>query len=457
MIDVALMTAPTCSPLSIMASRYAGTPPLGLAYLAAALRREGYRVNIVDMNLRSCTRRYLRRFLEVKEPRLVGISSLTESFPNAVRMARVVKKASDRIKVIIGGPHVSFTPRETLAAGPFDFVVVGEGEAILVELAGHLLRGQGAWQEIAGLWGREASRILGTPPRRPAAELDEMLWPARELLFLEEYPHAGALLTSRGCSSGCIFCSAGAMSGGRCRRRSVEDVVAEIETLSEMGISSLMFLDDSLTADLGRLDRILYRFRKADISVPWACESRVDIEDPRFIQRMAQAGCYGVQFGVESGSPAVLARLGKGIDLDQVCRSVGEAVRAGINPVCSLMIGLPWDTASTVRQTIDFAVSLQQEFAVQVGISIATPFPGTAMFRHAERLGLEIQERDYAMYNLYTPVMRTRHLTREEIRNLHFESLDRLRRNLPTGMTNLFPALAAWNWRSSYDYREELC
>ncbi len=439
MIDVALITAPSPEPLSALASRHAGTPPLGLAYLASALGQEGYRVGVVDMNLCRVTRRYLRRFLEIKRPRIVGISSLTESFPNAIRIASMVKALSDRIFVVVGGPHVSFAPREALQSGRFDYVVCGEGERTLVELAGCLLRDEKGREQSPGLYWPQGSRLRRTPPRPPGQDLDRMPLPDRRRLMLDEYPNAGAIITGRGCPNRCIFCTAGAMFGGKYRRRSPDKVVEEIEVLIDMGLRSLMFLDDTLTADLDRLDRILSLMGKKGIALPWVCESRVDIEDHSFFRRMSRAGCTGIQFGVESGSPEVLKRLGKGIHLDQVIRSVGAAHQAGINPVCSLIIGLPDDTESTVRQTVDFAVGLQREYYTQIGISVATPFPGTYLSRQAHKLGLTIEEKDYAQYNLHTPVMRTRHLSRQQIRRLHFEAMDRLRRSAPRGMSNLFP------------------
>jgi len=455
MIDVALITAPSPGPLSVLASRHAGTPPLGVAYLAATLQQKGYRVSIADMNLCSATRRYLQRFLELKRPRLVGISSLTESFPNAVRIAAMVKEISEQIPVVVGGPHVTFAPEESLDAGLFDFVVCGEGERTLLELAEHLLRNGEHPEQIPGLYWREGEKIRRSVPRPPRLNLDEVPLPARRLLRFDEYPNAGAVITGRGCPNRCIFCTAGAMFGGKYRRRSPEKVVDEIDRLAGMGVRSLMFLDDTLTADLERLDRILSLMGRKEIRLPWVCESRVDIEDPRFFKKMARAGCTGVQFGVESGAPQVLARLGKEIRLDQVVRTVGEAHRAGIHPVCSLMIGLPDDTEGTIHQTVEFAAELQREYYAQVGISIATPFPGTYLYRNAGKLGLEIEERDYGQYNLHTPVMRTRYLDRRQIRNLHFEAMDRLRRSAPPGMSNLFPGSPGTD-RAVYDCREEL-
>jgi len=455
MIDIALITAPSPVPFSVLASRHAGTPPLGVAYLAAALQQKGYRVGIVDMNLCSSTRRYLRRFLEIKHPRVVGISSLTESYPNAVRIAAMVREISDHIAVVIGGPHVTFAAEEALRTGVFDFVVCGEGERTLVELADSLLRGGKSPEEIPGLHWRKGEEIYRNAPRTPGLGLDELPLPARRLLRLEEYPNAGAVITGRGCPNRCIFCTAGAMFGGQYRRRSPQQVAEEIDRLAGMGARSLMFLDDTLTADLDRLDRLLFLMDRKGIRLPWVCESRVDIEETGFFDRMARAGCTGVQFGVESGSPEVLSRLGKGICLDQVIRAVGAAHRAGIHPVCSLMIGLPDDTEKTVLQTIEFAAGLQREFYARVGISIATPFPGTYLFRHARKLGLEIEERDYGRYNLHTPVMRTRHLDRRQIRNLHFEAMDRLRRSAPSGMSNIFPHPPGPE-QAVYDFRDEV-
>ena len=456
MIDLALITSPSPSPMAASAFEVASMPPLGVVYLAAMMRQKGYRVEIVDLNLRCCTPRYLRRFLAIKGPRLVGISTLTESYPNAMRIATMVKGFCRQIPVIVGGPHVTFTAQEALSHDCFDFVVCGEGELTLVELANCLLRGEGHLEDIPGLCWRRGENFFRNPSRPPLKELDGLPFPARNLLFLERYHKAGALITGRGCPGRCIFCSAGAMSGGWYRKRSPVEVVFELSFLRRLGVETFLFVDDSLTADLERLDRILFQMEREDLILPWVCESRVDVEEPGFFRRMAQAGCAGVQLGIESGSQEVLSQLNKGINLSQVIAAVEGAARAGINPLCSFMIGLPGDTVETVMETIQFAVELKREYYVQAGIAIATPFPGTRMSRDARRLGLRILEADYEQYNLYTPVMETRHLSTEQIRDLHFESVDRLRRVTKPGMGSLFPPPPDLREAQAYDFRRHL-
>jgi anaerobic magnesium-protoporphyrin IX monomethyl ester cyclase len=456
MIHVALIASPTPSPLAAAASEFSCTPPLGLAYMAAVLRENGYLVQLVDLSLRCFTPRYLRRFLTTKQPEMVGISTLTESYPNAVRIATLVKELCENIPVIVGGPHVTFMDEEVLENDCFDVVVLREGERALLELANFYIRGEGCMEAIEGICWRQGNRLYRSPSRPLMEELDHIPLPARNLLFLDKYRNAGAVITGRGCPGRCIFCSAGAMSGNRYRKRSPERVLRELRILCQMGIELLLFVDDSLTADLDRLDRILFLMNRAGIDLPWLCESRVDIEDPDFFQKMAQAGCAGVQFGIESGSQRVLSGLGKGTTLEQVVAAVAGAAKAGISPVGTFMIGLPQDTVETAMETIQLAEELQREYYAQVGISIATPFPGTPMFRDVHRLGLAIQERDYGRYNLYTPVMETKHLSREQIRNLHFESIDRLRRAARPGMGNLFPPPADPCMVEAYDFRKYL-
>jgi len=253
MIDVALIAAPSPCPLSAMAAEYSGTPPLGLTYLAAVLLKAGYRVQIVDLNLRCCTTGYLRRFLEIKKPHLVGISTLTESYSNARLIAAMVKEHDRQIPVIVGGPHVTFTAEETLVDECFDFVVCREGELTLLDLVNHSLRGEGHLEDIPGLCWRQGSGVQKNAPRPSLEPLERLPWPARDLLMLEQYSHAGALMTGRGCPGGCIFCSARAMSGGHYRQRRPKDVLAELLWLRRLGINSLVFLDDTLTADLNRI------------------------------------------------------------------------------------------------------------------------------------------------------------------------------------------------------------
>jgi len=153
------------------------------------------------------------------------------------------------------------------------------------------------------------------------------------------------------------------------------------------------------------------------------------------MQRMIKAGCIGLQFGVESGSQATLDRIGKKISLEQVLKAVTISKELELNTICSLIIGLPDETAEDIQRSIEFAIRLQKEYEVQALFGIATPLPGTYMYNHANELGMTFISEDWDDYSFYNPVFTTPYLAAQEARNLHYEAMTRLIACMPEKMT----------------------
>jgi len=223
--------------------------PLGLAYLASVLDEEGHEVKIIDAPTLNYDWGNLRKEIRGFKPDIVGITSTTSTIYDAYKVAKLVKEYNSRIKVVIGGPHVSFTPEETLKeCSSIDIVVRGEGEEAMKELANSFEMGL-PLEEIRGITFRD-DEILQTENRPFIENLDELPFPAYSLLPMDKYK-AGKkqfanIITSRGCPFSCIFCSSSQLCGKRWRARSPENVIEELEMLEEeYNIQEVEVLDDT--------------------------------------------------------------------------------------------------------------------------------------------------------------------------------------------------------------------
>ena len=463
MLDVVLIAVNAPHPANVLAGVSYRATPLGTAYLGAALARAGFRTALIDMNAAPCPSDWVVRFAAAQRPPLIGLSCATESAGNAVRLARRLRAALPETLLVTGGPHWTFLPAMALADGLFDAVAVREGEDTIVELA-QVACGGGDLSRVAGLAlpgpaGGDGT-VRRTAPRPLVADLDTLPFPARDLFVPVVAGNQASVLTGRGCPGRCAFCAAAAMSGGRRRVRSAENVVAELAELRGAGVEGVFFVDDTLTADPARLERLLDLMEAARLGLAWVCESRSDTVSLPLLRRMSDLGCVSVQFGVESGSQALLDAMGKDITLGQVERAVGWASAAGLSPVCSFIIGHPWDTEDTIADTVEFAAGLQTRHLARCGFALLVPFPGTRLWRRGDELGLRRLTDDFDHYNMHTPVCATARLGPERLRTLQFGAVRRLAAETGEAMSAMLPfrgagggadhSLAAGLWRDWY-------
>lgn len=404
------------APVSVRSPHAQLSPPLGLAYVAQHLIDHGHAVELLDLNVAGFNSDRIMSRLKRMRPDLVGISAHTETFPNALKIARIVKEWSAATPVMIGGPHVTIRPLETLAEPDIDFVVAGEGERTAVELVAALEAG-GDGRDIVGL-GHKADGVPTLNASREPLDVAQIGLPARHLLSMEFYEDAHNVLVARGgCPYRCPFCSASQLWGGRRRPRPVEDIMAEVDHMvSEYGARHIFFVDDILTVDRRWFAGLLEALEAHDRGITWGCATRVDCVDEALLQRMAAAGCTGIQYGVESGSQQILDSV-KHIEKQTALDSVRWATAAGINVACSFMVPFPDDTEKTLAETFAF-MRVLTEAGGKVLISYTTPYPGTMFAERAAELGLRILTDDWSKYDAKHLVLETRELSAERIEEL---------------------------------------
>ncbi len=387
---------------------------MGLGYLAGALIAAGYKeVTLFDAEVEE---EPVSALLERERFDIVGVSSPTPLIYEAWEAAALAK-AQGAI-TILGGPHPTLMPEESMGRPEVDLVVRGEAEETLVEIVGEIERRQGAagdWAAIRGVSWRDGSgQVIHNPVRALRREIGEIPWPAYHLFKIERYtnlqpltdgldPHARAytLVTSRGCPYQCIYCSK-PITGNTWRARSPEDVVAEWRYLvHDMKATEIGITDDVWNLKPERAKEICRLLIAEGLNrVPWVTihGMRADHTDAELFQLMKQSGCKRVGFGVESGNQAVLDSIKKQQTVDDVRRAFREAKAAGLQTMGFFIFGLPADTAETMDDTIRCALELDPDLA---NFMIAAPYPGTELWEIAQRDGrlFSMDWRDYAIHD----------------------------------------------------------
>jgi radical SAM superfamily enzyme YgiQ (UPF0313 family) len=326
--------------------------------------------------------------LDTIQPAIIGISQWTHNRHASLDLARLVRETVHDCTVVMGGGHATFCFQEILREGsPVDIVVMGEGEETLLELATCRLEGSD-WRDIRGIAFRHAGEVRVNPPRPLLQELDRLPVPARYLddsIGFDRGLQPEFILTSRGCPFVCHFCSSPGFWNRQVRFRSPESIVDEILYIRDRyGLIYFSLRDDTFTADRGRAIEFCRLLIDRNIQILWNCQSRVCALDEELLVWMKRAGCECVQLGVESGSPRILAMLGKLIAPRQV-ESVSSLIRkVGINLSVYLISEVPGETEDDIRQTIELLRRIHPDDGY---VSPLAYYPGTHLFEEAVSSG----------------------------------------------------------------------
>lgn len=361
--------------------------PLGLCYLAAYLEKKGVSTEILDMQIYSSPYKLLFQILSQKTPRIVGITSYSQSLHKTYEVIQQIKQWNPQIITVIGGIHATALPVETMqSCKSIDYLVYGEGEISFFELIYNLINNKDA-TSVKGTVARVNNQIKFNPPREFIDDLDSLPFPAREKLDLKRY-HPGrsqylrlpttVMYTTRGCPFECTFCASHQVWGSSVRMMSAERIFQEVlYCLHKLGFRDFCFRDDTFTLSRSRVEQLCNLFIDNKLDVSWSCFSRVDTVDYELLRLMKKAGCFLVQYGIEAGTQKSLDAICKEISLQQAEDAILWSKKAGIETVAGFMFGIPGETVEDMKKTLAFAKKLSPLWAE---FRRCDPIPGSKEF-----------------------------------------------------------------------------
>lgn len=402
-------------------------PPYGILYIASYLRSKGYTVDVIDISTTKIKRSEFIKILEEKNPKIVGLSVVSENYHSALQFCDTIKKWNTDIITVLGGAHITFMGEEACENDYVDVAVRNEGEITFAELANYFIKDEmykniDKLEDIKGIIFKSKNGNIIKTARRPfIKDLDCIPFPARDLINLDDYLVRGGIITSRGCPGKCVFCAASALSGGKYRMRSIDNVLDEIKHLiDKYGCNYIYVMDDTFTAIPERTEEFCRKKMERGLDFKWYCESRVDIGSYELFETMAKSDCFEIQFGIESGSQKILNDIRKDITLDQIENSVKWAHEAGISDIiCSFIIGNHSDTHDTMQETIELAEHLRYEYGVYPIFSMNTAYPGTYIYKNYDELGLKLHTEEWNSNLMTSSTMSTKHLSRDDIQRYY--------------------------------------
>jgi radical SAM superfamily enzyme YgiQ (UPF0313 family) len=368
--------------------------PLNLCYLAAEIRKNHPQIEQIILDGENLRLDFdgIEKEVERHKPDIVTMTFPTPAYVSVKTCAERVKKISPSIPIVVGGPHPSAFAEQVLKdESLIDICVIGEGEKTFSEIISKIFFG-GSLEDVDGLAFRNRQgEIVRTKKRQLIANLDDLDFPARDLLPNIKYYSVAAkrvssrvlgnMITSRGCPYDCTYCESKVIWSRKARMRSPENVVDEIEEMVKVyGIGEINFHDDILPMRRDRTLEISKLIQKRDVDIRWMCMSRVNFVWEDVMREMYKAGCRRIMFGLESGSQEILKNIKKKSTLEQAYEAVKICRKVKIQTMGSFMIGNIGETPETIRESIEFAKKLDLDTA---SFFVTIPYPGTDLFREA--------------------------------------------------------------------------
>ncbi|HPJ17009.1 MAG TPA: radical SAM protein [Candidatus Woesebacteria bacterium] len=406
--------------------------PIGLMYLSAYLKKNNVEVGLLDA-LAEGGDRQIRKKVGVKyglsdgeikkrivsfKPSVVGISTMfTAYYDDSIKLAKLIKKIDKKILVVMGGSHVSVDP-ETVAKNKYvDIVVYGEGEKTLLEI----VKGKNI-SEIDGIVYKKGKKIIKNKPRELIRNLDELPFPAWEMVDLSKYDLGGVfnmkkpvfpIVSSRGCPGHCLYCSVNSVWRHCWRGRSAKNVVDEIELLNKKYlVKEIAFQDDSLSVDKERLKMICLELIKRKLKIKWTTPNGIAhwTLDKDTLDLMKNSGCYRITFGIESGNPELRRWVGKPYSLEQAKELTKYANKIGLWTLATNIIGFPYETKKEMDDTFEYSLKSDVDLAFFFRLG---PRPGTPIYEIFKKEGWLMKDRKILFSE--DVACRTKYFTGKEI------------------------------------------
>lgn len=392
--------------------------PLYFVYLAGALRAAGHEALIYDAMTKHVGYPEIeKKILQVK-PDIVATTAITCTSPDAIKVMELAKRISPEIITICGGIHASYMYEEMFSlTDAIDYIVIGEGEKTIVELA-DVLSEKGDVSEVNGIAYKKEGAVFRTKARPFIENLDgmPMAWDALDwqdyTYFILPGSRLGAIATSRGCDKDCTFCSQRKFWQGTWRSRSPEDLIRELQELRNVHkVDVVLLTDDYPTPDRVRWERFLDLLIEHNLGLRFLMETRAAdiIRDKDILWKYKKAGIIHIYVGTEAAKQESLDLMKKDLSIEESKEALSLLRDWGIITETSMILGFPDDTPESIEHTLEIVKEFNPDFAHFLAIA---PWPYSDIY---EELKPYIAVTDYRKYNLIDPVIKPKHMSLEDV------------------------------------------
>ncbi|MDH7506528.1 MAG: radical SAM protein [Candidatus Thermoplasmatota archaeon] len=414
-------------------------PPLGLLYLGSILEDEGHKVEVIDFLAEKYPLKTLLNNLSSTD--VVGITVFSSAYKESIyggrytfaykesaKVADFIKRIDSDLPILIGGPHCTIQPEKSLTEiSSADICLEGDGEEVIKEIV-KTIEGTKNLSDLPGVYYRKNNQIKKGKPAKIIENLDTIPFPARHLVDKYDYgktlksyffkPKFTSIITGRGCPYNCSFCTRNALGYRIFRKRSVENVVSEIQEINEK-YDSVMIVDDTFFADEKRANQIIDKLIEIGIDIEIYIQgARVDIAKKDTYIKMKKAGVKHLYYGLESGNQDVLNFYNKSTTIEQIRKAITLSSETGFFTVGTFILGAPIETKKHIEKTIRFACSLPLDAVI---FTILTYKYGSPLWDQAVKEGKIQESDDYAV--VADSKRGLGNLTREELEDFYRKAI----------------------------------
>lgn len=391
-------------------------PPFGVMYLAAMVKKNcpNWIPSIISIEEGKC-------YIDIDKYDIIAFSVISaytvplfETCMNEILQQKSdVNKNKRKCLCIAGGYQAELETEKWLRAGLLDYILNGEGEQTIVSLIKKYDEKKRDIHNIEGISYLKSQKVIKKYKKSACIELDEIPFPMRELLPEEDYIMKDRLagtsyrmvhvLFSRGCQNNCYYC--GVPKGKEnniVRYRSPQNIVKELEELKVKGIEGFSIIDDCFLTDQEKAIEIIEAV--AEVGLKWSLAARVDQINAEIVNKLKQANCLEIKFGLETGSDTILQKMNKKCTVDEAREAIKLVRSYNINVKAFIITGLPFETKETNEETKQFLKEMGSENINRISLLRFVPLPGSYIYNHPEKFGLRDdfkQQISYKSYRLY--------------------------------------------------------
>lgn len=428
--------------------------PLGLSYIATAIKRQGYDLTILDIDAQRYSEEYIEQYLKKNKFDVICLGCIITGYKYIKKLSALIKQIDPHTKIIVGNSVASSIPLLLLTKTDSDIAVTGEGDITIIEILKALKESRDL-KEVKGIYYKDNGKIIKTQDRPPIENIDEIPFPDWDLFDIEKYIESCSLLgasdpvplprdklkafavsTARGCPFACTFCYQ-VFRGNRYRYISPDVLVKEINKLKKKyRLNYFIFHDDLTLLSKKHIRDLSECFLKENVDVFWIATCRAEVfkenTDIELVKLLKQAGCAGLSYSLENASPEILAAMNKKIKPDDFLMQSRILGKAGIPKWTSLVFGYPQETPETIKKTFDYCI----ESEIYPSAGYLLPLPGAPIYDYAKSHGFINNEEEYLMrigdrQDLWINMTK---MSNSEFQGCVLEGLERCNKKLKIGL-----------------------